>query len=46
MEKEAQRALSPPPLAYPPQTELANVTKGVELVRYVDNPHCWGSKLR
>jgi hypothetical protein len=41
MEKEANslapRALSPTPPAYPPQTVLANVTKGVEVV-YVDNP--------
>jgi hypothetical protein len=41
MEKEANslapRALSPTPLAYPPQPVLANVTKGVEVV-YVDNP--------
>ena len=41
MEKEANavapRALSPAPLAYPPQAVLSNVTKGVEVV-YVDNP--------
>ena len=41
MEEEANaiapRALSPAPLAYPPQAVLANVTKGVEVV-YVDNP--------
>ena len=37
VEKEAPRALSPTPPAYPPQAVLANVTKGVEVV-YVDNP--------
>jgi hypothetical protein len=37
MENDAPRTLSRTPLAYKPQKEFANVTKGVKVV-HVDNP--------